>query len=102
MPKIVASAAPPLTTYTLSPEIPSATFFSWSGANCGSTTGITAKTMVWDHGGEGCEHAGLPHLDATISLFMTGTFPISGEVFELRCNYTGAASGEGGSCTRIN
>ena len=27
MPEIVASAAPPFTTYTLSPEIPSATFF---------------------------------------------------------------------------
>ena len=78
MPRVVASAAPPLTTYTLSPEIPSATFFAWSGANCGSVTGSTTSTMVWDHGQEGCEHGGEPHPDAEISVLVIGTFPISG------------------------
>lgn len=102
MPKIVASAAPPLTTYNISPDVPAATFYAWSGANCGSTSGTTTKTMVWNHGEEGCEHAGEAHPDATISLFMSGTFPLSGDPWELRCNYTGAASGTGSSCTRIN
>ena len=99
MPKIVASAAPPFTTYTLSPEIPSATSFAWSGANCGSVTGSTTSTMVWNHGEEGCEHAGEAHPDAQISVLVSGTFPVSGESFELRCTYVSAASGEGPECT---
>lgn len=100
--RIKATAAPPFTTYTLSPGIPvGASFFAWSGANCGSVTGSTTSTMVWDHGGAGCAHAGEAHPDATISLLLTGTFPISGGSFELRCIYTGAASGEGPECTRM-
>ncbi len=99
MPKIVASAAPPLTAYTLSPEISSATHFAWSGANCGSVTGSTTSTMVWDHDEEGCEHAGEAHPDAEISVLVNGKFPVSGESFELRCNYRSAASGEGPTCT---
>ncbi len=102
MPRITAAAAPPFTTYTLSPGIPGgASFFAWSGANCGSITGSTTNTMIWNHGEEGCEHAGEAHPDATISLLITGTFPVSGESYELRCTYPGAASGEGPECTRI-
>jgi hypothetical protein len=100
MPRIAASAAPPFTTYTLSPGIPGGTTsFGWSGANCGSVTGSTTNTMVWDHGSEDCEHAGEAHPDATITLLVTGTFPVSGESFELNCTYTSAASGEGPDCT---
>ena len=99
MPKIVASAAPPLTTYTLSPEIPSATHFVWSGADCGSVTDSIKSTMVWDHGREGCEHAGEAHPGTEITALVNGTFPISGESFELRCTYVSAASGEGEECT---
>ena len=99
LPAIVASAAPPLTTYTLSPEIPSATFFAWSGANCGSVTDSITSTMVWNHGQQGCEHAGEAHPDAEISVLVSGTFPVSGESFELRCTYVSAASGEGDECT---
>ncbi len=99
MPKIVASAAPPLTTYTLSPEIPSATSFGWSGADCGSVTGSTTSTMVWSHGEEGCEHAGEAHPGAQISVLVSGTFPVSGESYELRCTYRSAASGEGVECS---
>lgn len=98
MPKIVASAAPPFTTYTLSPEIPSATFFAWSGADCGSITNSNTNTMVWNHGEEDCEHAGEAHPTTEISVFVSGTLPVSGESFELRCTYRSAASGEGKKC----
>lgn len=104
MPTIAASAAPPLTTYTLSPAIPEATgpSFAWSGANCGSVTGSTTSTMVWDHGSEDCWSGGVSQSDATISVLVVGTFPVSGDPFELRCNYTGAASGKSPlSCERI-
>ena len=67
--QIMATASPPITIYTLSPEVPEGTsFFAWSGANCGSVTGSTTSTMVWDHGQQGCQHAGEVHPDATISL----------------------------------
>ncbi len=98
MPHIVAVGAPPITTYTLSQEIPFATFFSWSGADCGSVTGSTTSTMVWSHGNKDCEHAGEAHPGTEISLFISGTFPGSEESFELRCNYLSAASGSGFSC----
>lgn len=105
MPSIVAAAGPPLTTYTVSPAIPGATSpsFGWSGANCGSVTGSTTSTMVWNHGSEDCEHAGEAHPDAKISVLVTGTFVVSGLPYELRCEYTGAASGKGFlPCARIN
>lgn len=98
MPQVVASGAPPLTTYTISPAVPSATFYVWSGATCGEVTGSTTRTMVWDHGQEGCDHGGEAHPEANISLLMAGTFPISGEQYELRCTYTSAASGVGLHC----
>lgn len=98
MPKIVASAAPPFTTYTLSPEVSTATHFAWSGADCGSVTGSTTSTMVWNHGEEGCEHAGEAHPNSEITVLVTGKFPESGTAFEMRCNYRSAASGEGAKC----
>ena len=105
MPKIVALAAPPFTTYTLSPGNPGgASSFLWSGQDCGSATGVSTDTMVWKHGGEGaedCKHEGVAHPDTTITLLVTGTFPISGESYKLRCTYQSAASGEGPECTRI-
>ena len=101
-PKISADAAPPLTTYTVSPGVPAGvSFFAWSGANCGSVTGSTTDTMIWDHGAADCEHAGVGHPDATISLFMSGQLPVSGRAFELRCTYPGALSGDGPECVRI-
>lgn len=101
--QIMATASPPITIYTLSPEVPEGTsFFAWSGANCGSVTGSTTSTMVWDHGQEGCEHAGEAHPDATISLFLSGQSPTSGEPFELRCTYIGAASGKGPECVPVS
>lgn len=100
MPRILASAAPPLTTYSLSPEFPAgvATSFGWSGADCGSVTGSTTSTMVWSHGDEDCEHAGVAHPTTEISVLVTGTLAASGEAFELRCTYVSAASGQGSEC----
>lgn len=98
MPKIVASAAPPVTTYTLSPEISTATHFAWSGADCGSVTGSTTNTMAWSHGSEDCEHAGEAHPASQITVLVTGNFPESGTAFEMRCNYQSAASGAGAEC----
>ena len=109
MPHIVASASAALhlTTYTLSPEIPSATFFAWSGADCGSVTGSTTSTMVWNHDEEGCGYQSHPptrdlvddlsHPRTVFSLLVIGTLP-TGESFELRCKYGGALSGEGREC----
>lgn len=88
-PRIVASAAPPITTYTLSPEVPSATHYAWSGADYGSVTGSTTNTVVWNHREDGCEHAGEAHPDTQITVL------ISAESFELRCKYRSAASGKG-------
>lgn len=98
MPHIVAVGAPPITTYALSPEVPIATFFAWSGADCGSVTGSTTSTMIWHHGEEGCEHYGESHPGAGITVLVKGTFPVSGKTFEMRCNYRSAASGEGAAC----
>ena len=108
---ILAEAAPPLTTYTVSSFTSfrgGVSSFEWSGPNCGSATGSTTSTLVWDHGGEGCEHTGEDHPDATIFLYITGDLPTSDAVFamtgaseksvELECTYTGAASGAGPSC----
>lgn len=100
MPKIVATAAPPLTTYTLSPDIPGgAEFFTWSGANCGSVTGSSTSTMIWDHGALDCPHDSTGHPDATITILVTGTFPLSDESYSLNCSFVGAESGEGPDCT---
>lgn len=98
MPAVVASAAPPITTYTLSPELPSATFFAWAGADCGSITGSTTSIMIWSHGSEECEHAGEAHPGTEISVLIAGDLPASGGFYEIRCTYRSAASGRGPAC----
>ncbi len=102
MPRIVATLTAPLTTYTLLPALPDVPNdgieYAWTGADCGTTTGDTAATYVWSHGDEDCVHFGESHPDATILLVVTVTIPDSGEVFELRCPYISAATGEGTPC----
>ena len=101
MPAIVASAAPPITTYTLSPELSGGAIqYAWSGADCGTATGSTSNTYVWSHGADDCEHAGEAHSDTEISVLVTKTSAEAGETIELRCTYVSAASGTGSKCER--
>ena len=51
--------------------------------------------MLWDHTGQDCAHAGVGHPNTTISVLVGGTFHLSGESYELRCNYEGAEAGKG-------
>lgn len=103
MPQIKAQLNAPLTTYTVTPELPSATIYSWSGKSCGvAAPGSSAGTWVWDHGTEDCnsEHSNEGHPEATIVLLIAGTLPISGEQYQLKCIYPGAAFGFGPQCVR--
>jgi hypothetical protein len=98
MPRISASAAPPITTYTLEPAPAaglSSVQYQWSGADCGEVSGSTSSTMAWQHGGESCEHTTESHGGTMIAVFVSGAFTASGKSFEMRCAYDGAGSGLG-------
>lgn len=101
MPAIVASGAPPITMYTLSPEMSGGAMqYAWSGADCGTASGSTSKTYVWHHGSEECEHAGEAHPGTEISVLATRIPTGEGRTIELRCTYVSAAYGTGPKCTR--
>ncbi len=91
--QIVAQAAAPITTYSV--EVPGdAGTFTWSGTDCGSVTGSTTNTTVWNHGEEDCVHVGEAHPTTMIELVM-----VIDEI-EWRCTYLSAASGTGPLCER--
>ena len=91
--QIVAQAATPITTYSV--EVPGdAGTFTWSGTDCGSVTGSTTNTFVWNHGEEDCVHVGEAHPTTVIELVMVI------EEIEWRCTYVSAASGTGPLCER--
>lgn len=69
--------------------------YQWSGADCGEVSGSTTSTMVWYHGGESCEHTTESHGGTEIAVFVSGAIAGSGESFEMRCTYDGAATGTG-------
>ena len=64
----------------------------------------SAGAWIWDHGTEDCntEHDKDGHPEATITLLMAGTFPISGEQYLLKCTYVGAEFGFGPRCVLEN
>jgi hypothetical protein len=87
LPPIVASAAPPITTYTIDLNPADGFSFAWSGADCGTTAGSDTNTFVWSHGDESCKHTEEAHAGTQISLL------ISSDKFQARCSYISAASG---------
>ena len=92
IPAIVAVLTAPITTYTVDIPADAGIHFLWSGWDCGSVTGSTSNTMVWNHGEEGCEHAGEAHPSTQIALL------VASDAFEIRCTYLSAASGTGPPC----
>ena len=66
--------------------------YAWSGPNCGTNFGLDAPYLVWDHGGEDCDHTTVAHPDATIAV------TVSDGLWQITCTYKGAASGNGDAC----
>ena len=102
-PTIVASAAPPFTTYTLSPALPgTSNDYSWWGEDCGSVTGSSTPQLEWKHGDdESCIHTEEGHPYSVITLQVIGTIAETGTTFILRCDYYGAASGRSPSSCKL-
>ena len=87
------------TTYSIDVDFTDGYRFVWSGPNCGETTGIDLRTMLWIHGGDDqdkvCEHAGEAHEGTIISVLV-----IASDGREWRCTIDGAATGTGELCEK--
>ena len=85
------------TTYSIDVDLTDGYRFVWSGPNCGETTGIDLRTMLWIHGGDDqdkvCEHAGEAHKGTIISVLV-----VAPDGREWRCIIDGAATGTGELC----
>ncbi len=87
------------TTYSIDVDFADGYRFVWSGPNCGETTGIDLRTMIWVHGSDDqdkvCEHAGEAHKGTIISVLVVAT-----DGREWRCTIDGAATGTGELCEK--
>ncbi len=91
---IKATVSLPVTTYTIEPADPEdlPITMEWSGWNCGSPTGSTTATLVWDHGSNYCPHTTVAHAEVTITVVVSDGF------WNVTCRYKGAAAGTGLAC----